>query len=140
MAISSFQARFSEALVSASEYEEIELREAFEVEINDAREFAKLPGDEDSLRQFMVNYQYSEYSDLTAVTDEEIAEFREFSQPRLEQIEAYAPSFEEWQAETIASIEQLSTFDLMTESLGWIDILFQFFGVGTAYRLAAARS
>lgn len=138
MATSSFQSDFVETLSSATEYEGVELRQIYEEELRDASNFASLPGDEASLRQFMVSYQYSDYLDPSEVTNEEIAGFKEYSQPRLEEITAYRPSFEEWQQKSLlSSIENLSTLDLMIDGLGWIDILFLFLGIGTAYRLAS---
>ncbi len=136
--VASQQSELAEALSTSIEYEGIDLREFYEEEKNDAREFMKLPGDDASLRKFMVAHEYSDFTDASQVPDDELDVFREYTQPRLEDINLNRPSFDEWRQNSLtSSIEDLPTFDLMLENLGWMDILFLFFGIGTAYRLAS---
>lgn len=60
MTMSSFQTDLAETLAGATEYEGVELMEIYQEELKDARDFADLPGDEASLRQFMVSHLYRE--------------------------------------------------------------------------------
>ena len=60
------------------------------------------------------------------------------SAPRLQDIAQNQPGFEEWREYSLSdSIKGLSTFNLMIDSPGLVDILFFFLGVGTAFRLAS---
>ena len=138
MTISSEQSELADMLSSSLEYDGQDLREYYEIEVADARAFMKLPEGDDSLRGFMVSHEYSDFTEASQVTDEEIAMFREYTQPRLEDIDLNRPSFEEWQQGSLSeAIEGLPTFDIMVESLDWKDMLFLLFGIGTAFQLAS---
>jgi hypothetical protein len=102
----------------------------------DAVQFSATVSDEQSLREFMVQRGYSDAVSPQAVTDEEIDWFRENEQPRLEALLNDSQGFEEWKTQNLMQpLQDLSTLDLVFESLGWLDFLFLFLGVGTAYRL-----
>jgi len=138
LAVASQQSELADLLSSSTEYDGIVLQEFYQEELIDASEFSKLPGDDAGLRRFMAARDYSDSLDAAQVTDEEVEQFLEYSAPRLREIALNRPSFEEWREFSLSdSIKDLSTFDLMIDSLGWIDMLFFFFGVGTAYRLAS---
>ena len=138
MSISEQQAEFAALLSSEMVVDSIEMREFYEEEMTDARLYSRLDGDEASLRQFMVERQYSEFSSPTQVSDEEMDIFLEYTAPRLIDIAANRPSFDEWRDNNLGqSIADMSTLDLLVDSLTWIDLLFVLFGVGTAFRLAS---
>jgi hypothetical protein len=138
MIVASGQSDLAEQLSSSIEYEGIVLQEFYQEELGDASEFSKLPGDDASLRRFMVAHDYSDSPDAAQVTDEEVAQFVEYTAPRLQDIALNRPSFEEWREYNLSdTIRDLSTFELMIDSLDWMDMLFFFFGVATAYRLAS---
>ena len=108
----------------------------YDEQLNDARQFSNTVASEDSLREFMVTYEYSESYEKEFVTDEEIANFNQYEKPMLEQMAYNPPNFEEWKDKSLTSrIEDISAFDLVIQSLGLIDLLFVFFGVGTAFKL-----
>ena len=136
MALSSYQTDLLDALNESSMIEGVDLHELYDEQLNDAQQFSNTVASEDSLREFMVTYGYSESYKKEFVTDEEIAYFNEYEKPMLEQM-AYSPtSFEEWKDQSLTSrIEDISAFDLVIQSLGLIDLLFIFFGVGTAFKL-----
>jgi len=138
LAVASQQSELAELLSNSTEYDGIVLQEFYQEELIDAGEFAELPGDDASLRRFLAARDYSESLDAAQVTDEEVEQFLEYSAPRLRDIALNRPSFEEWREYNLSdTIKELSTFDLMIDSLGWIDMLFFLFGVATAYRLAS---
>ena len=86
----------------------------------------------------MAAHDYSDSLDAVQVTDEEVEQFLEYTAPRLQEVALNRPSFEEWREYSLSdSIKGLSTFELMIDSLGLMDILFFFLGVGTAFRLAS---
>jgi hypothetical protein len=137
-AVASQQSELAELLSNSLEYEGMDLREFYQEELVDAREFAGLSGDDASLRRFMAAHEYSDSLDAAQVSAEEVSLFLEYTAPRLQEIALNKPSFEEWREYSLGnSIKDLSTFDLMIDSLGLIDFLFFFFGVGTAFRLAS---
>ena len=138
MAVASQQSELAELLSNSLEYEGIDLQEFYQEELIDAHEFARLPGDDASLRQFIAAHDYSESLDASQVSDVEVDQFLEFTAPRLQEIALNRPGFEEWREYSLGgSIRDLSTFDLMIDSLGLMDILFFFLGIGTAFRLAS---
>lgn len=138
MAVSSQQTELAEILSQTLEYKGIDLQEFYQEELIDAREFAKLPGDDTSLRQFIAAHDYSESLNAAQVSNAEVDSFLEFTAPRLQDIAQNQPGFEEWREYSLSdSIKGLSTFNLMIDSPGLVDILFFFLGVGTAFRLAS---
>jgi hypothetical protein len=138
MTVSSQQSDFAAALASSAEFAGQDLHEFYEEEVADARDFVKLAEGDDKLREFMVSHHYSDYTEASQVSDEELAMFREYTQPRLEDIHLNRPSFEEWQQLSLVSaIEDLPTYDLMMGSLNWKDILFLAFGMISAFQLAS---
>ncbi len=138
MTVASQQTELAEFLSGPDAYEGIDLKAVYAEEVIDARKYVKLPDDDASLRHFMVTREYSEFTEASQVTDQEIGLFLEVTDPRLRKIALNRPSFEEWQQYSLSdSIEDLSTLDLMVDSLEWIDLLFLLFGVGTAFRLAS---
>ena len=107
--------------------------------LSDAKQFKATVSDDKSLRTFMADFGYSEFYQGSSVTDEEIINFKEYNQPSLEQIAILQPGFEQWKKETlIANINNYSTYDLMAESIGLLDLLFLFFGIGTAFKLVSS--
>ncbi|MCP4769014.1 MAG: hypothetical protein GY875_22480 [Gammaproteobacteria bacterium] len=137
MTVASYQAELAEMMSTPLEFEGIDMQAFYRQEINDARVFATLGDDDASLRYFMVEYEYSEFSKIPLITDDELEMFREYTAPRLKDIHLNRPSFDEWRQYSLGTIEDLSTFDLMVDSLGLIDFVFFFFGIGTAFRLAS---
>lgn len=108
----------------------------YQMEVQAAQQIDYLV-DEQSKRQFMVDYGYSEASEPGEVTREEILDFQSHDIPRLQSIQSSQPNFDTWyETYIISSFEEVSTLDLVKESLGFIDIIFILLGVGTAYRIA----
>ena len=134
MAASSMQAELLQEIQGLG-FDNSSVEQLYEIDLADARDFAALDGSDESLRQFLYTHDYSA---TEQVTQAEIEEFMIYTQPRFHFIIDENPSYEEWlQLQVVDQIENYSTLDIVTESLGWMDLLFLFFGVGTAYRLAS---
>lgn len=142
MAMSAILDETVAAITGSDAYAGIDLQGLYEEYRADAAVFGETVNDDASLRIFMVDRGYSEAVNADAVSDEEVSWFREHEQPRLEEILYSEPqNFEAWKTESLtAQIENISTFDVMMESLGFLDILFLFLGIGTAYRMGMGES
>ncbi|MFT4582116.1 MAG: plasmid maintenance system antidote protein VapI [Gammaproteobacteria bacterium] len=136
MTTSAYQSMFIEQLSSSSESGGDHLREIYDEQISDAALFSETVSDNESLRQFMVDTGYTEADHSADVSDEEIAGFREYSEPDLKALLANRPRFDQWRESMLDNtLTEYSTLDFMLGNLGLLDILFLFFGVGTAFRL-----
>ena len=92
--------------------------------------------------QFMVDNGYSYASTASEVTEDELNEFWEYDMPRLNQMAAEKPSFEEWKNSINAQFDaeignNLNIAELITDSLDLIDLLFITFGTLTAFRVGS---
>ena len=105
--------------------------------MEDARLFAAGSGSEVFIRRFMVERGYSYATNPANVSDDELDDFRTYVVPELRRMAANPPSFEEWQADGLENIEDISPWTLMAEDFGLLDILFMALGVGTAFRLGS---
>lgn len=138
MAMAAFQENISAEITDGVQNRGLELQEIYAEELYDAKQFYLTVTDEDSLRDFMVNYGYSEFDNKASVTNEEIDIFNRYQKPLLEKMAYVKPGFEEWKNEYLSSrIDDISTLDLVMQSLELIDLLFIFLGVGTAYKLGS---
>jgi len=89
-----------------------------------------------TLRQFMVNNGYSEYSDTDDITEEEIEYFQDNFAPRFSSYTYGLPTFEEWYQSTIIdNLDDISTIDMIKEDFTPVDFVFLLLGVATAFRL-----
>jgi len=109
----------------------------YDVEMEAASAYAGVMGDR-SRRQFMIDYQYT---DSSTVSDEELESFMETDGMRLSSYVDFQPSFDDWYQDNVATnLENLSTFELIRDDLGLIDIIFFLLGIGTAFRLGRGES
>ena len=135
-AYSAFVDQFQEAISGAMEFDE-EMYAYFEEEMEDARLLVSGSGSDIFIRRFMVERGYTYTADPARVSKAEIADFREYVEPELRDMAQNAPDFEEWQASSVESLDELSPWAIMREDFGVLDILFVFLGIGTAFRLAS---
>ena len=135
-AYSAFVDEFQEAISSVTEYDE-EMYSYFEESMEDARQFVEGSGSDIFVRRFMVERGYTYETDPASVSDDELADFREYVEPELRNWAQNLPDFEEWQASSVESLDELSRWAMMREDFGFLDILFIFLGVGTAFRLGS---
>ncbi len=128
----SFKAEWNQMLTSSS----AEVKMIYDVQVGTAKLFSKDVTDMQSLRQFMVDESYSEVYEAKDVTDEEIDYFKTTVEPTLNSLANDGMEYDQWYKDTIeAELLNYSTFDLMRENFGFMDVLFLFLGVGTAFRL-----
>ncbi|MEO0366947.1 MAG: hypothetical protein AAF265_15815 [Pseudomonadota bacterium] len=110
--------------------------ESYEYFKAEAGPYSRLDGSEADLRQFMVEFSYTDATVPSRVTQEDIEYFREFFEPQL--LAAGSTSsyseFLDVQPDTSSSS---TVWSLIISNLGIIDAIFLFLGVGTAFRLAA---
>lgn len=136
MAASTFISEVAAAVTASNELEGMDLKVVYDELQADAARYSETVTDERSLREFMVERGYSDAADPSSVSDEEIQWFKEYEQPRLEEMLDNPQAYEEWKNNSLApDLQNISAFDVIMESLGVIDLLFLFLGVGTAYRL-----
>ena len=136
MAMESFQDELVTTLSSSNELYAEQMKELYDQEVIAAKAFANESLDEDSLREFMLEYEYSDSMQADDISMEEIDFFKENIQPRLEMLELSSPDFEQWFEHGFqAQIKDMSTIDLMKEDFDFIDIIFLILGIGTAFRL-----
>jgi hypothetical protein len=136
MAIETFQQQATEMLMELQGGED-GLRPFFEETLYDAETYVAVVTDDASLREFMVDHGYSEAMNYEDVSSEELDLFREYTAPELTAMAASPPTYEQWAASAFDDLEDVSTFDVMVESFGFLDVLFLFFGIGTAFRLGS---
>ncbi len=112
-----------------------DLQSLYDVQMEAVEAYANVT-DEQSLRSFMVDYEYSESTSPDGITDDEIELFRTESEPQLSRFVLKKPDYGEWVQATFAEpFGEISTIDLIKENFGILDIIFLFLGVGTAFRL-----
>lgn len=112
-----------------------EIRIAYNEEMRAVANFGDVV-DEQSLRQFMANHDYSDSYDPEDITEDEIQYFKENEQEYFEQFSYNEPSFDKWyQVRVKDALGEISTFEVIKESIGIMDLVFLIFGVGTAYKI-----
>lgn len=136
LAMDSFQSELVTSLSSSNALYSEEMQELYDQEVIAAKAFANESLDEDSLRQFMLDYEYTDSLQVDDISLEEISYFKDNIQPRLEMIELSSPGFEQWIEDGFqAQIKNMSTIELIKEDFDFIDIIFLILGIGTAFRL-----
>ncbi|WP_370980275.1 hypothetical protein [Agaribacterium sp. ZY112] len=112
-----------------------QMRYAYEEEKELSLFFAEQSTNEESQYQFMVDYGYTEASDINGISQIEKEDFINYSAPRLKALANNKLSFEQWQQDLNGIFEEVSNLELLSQSFAWADILFLLLGIGTAYRL-----
>lgn len=135
-AYGAFVEQFQEAISGVSQFDE-EMYDYFEEEAEDARLLVNGSGSDDFIRRFMVERGYTDATDPARVSAYELADFREYVEPALREMAESTPDFEEWQANSLEALDQISPWAMMREDFGILDILFAFLGIGTAFRLGS---
>lgn len=108
----------------------------YQMELAESREFAKVHDDE-GLRQFMIDNDYTLATTLATVPVSDIEDFLTLVAPRLEALAQDNLSFEAWiemEQQQLSDVD-ISAGSLVFQSLGLVDIVFLLLGVGTAFRL-----
>jgi len=135
LAIDTFKEQLVQAVMGV---ESEELRAFYDEEMADAAAIGGV-SDEASLRRYMVDHEYTQAYDPADVTQAELDEFNEYSRPRLDHFAVAPPTFKDWSEGLVEQFGDLSTGAMLMDSFGLLDILFLFFGVGTAFRLGSGQ-
>ncbi|AZZ92898.1 hypothetical protein EUZ85_20070 [Hahella sp. KA22] len=138
MVIQSIQENWFEILADSGEINMQDFRPVYDSVIQAAHSYQTDVTDDDSLRNFMVEYGYTEASEPSEVVQFEIDDFKREFEPELRKVALENPSFEQWvQATFSQEFQEYSTFQLMREDFGLLDMLFLFLGVGTAFQMGS---
>lgn len=137
-AYSAFVDEIQQAFSGAMEYDD-EMYGYYEEELEDARLYVAGSGTDIFTRRFMVERGYTYATNPSSVTEAELADFREYVEPALREMAQNPPNYEEWQADSVDSLDEISPWALMREDFGILDILFAFLGIGTAFQLGSQR-
>ncbi|WLQ16730.1 hypothetical protein O5O45_12460 [Hahella aquimaris] len=138
MAIQSIQENWFEILTDSGEIDVQDFRPVYDSVIQAAHSYQTDVTDDDSLRNFMIEYGYTEASEPSEVVQFEIDDFKRDFEPELRKVASENPSFEQWVKATFSQeFEGYSTFQLMREDFGLLDVLFLFLGVGTAFQMGS---
>jgi hypothetical protein len=141
MAINGMQTQLTESLTALGGFaemsgvDEVVMRDLYLEELNDARIFSETVSNDQELKTFMIRQGYADSYESTNVGAEDVTLFKEFAQPRLEWINENSPSYEQWSNSYVSQIEDISTLDIMKEDFNFLDLIFLFLGMGTAFRL-----
>ncbi len=112
------------------------LAEAYAEELDAAKVYLETVITDEDRRVYMVDYYYSESEYPEEISDEELAVFKNETEPYLLNLANNPPGYEGWLNQNIdLYAEDISTWALMKEDLGALDFLFLFLGMGTAFRL-----
>jgi hypothetical protein len=111
-------------------------QEAYEQDLAFAEQYVNEVNDDRSLREFIIEYGYSDADDADAVTFDEITAFKSIAEQPLKTLHSNDPGLEQWlESSYKAQFEAYSTFDLIKEDFGIVDVLFLSLGVASAFRL-----
>jgi hypothetical protein len=138
LTVESFRTDLSSLL--SEEYPADAIASMFQAEQEMAQEYQEQVSDEQSRREFMIDYGYSDASEPENITKEEFDSFKNDTEVYYQRILSGELTSENWLEKTIGDeFESMSTWELVKEDLDFIDLLFLFLGVGTAFRLGVGR-
>ena len=110
-------------------------------EIASEREaYAAIPKDSNSIKKFMIDYQYTDATEVVFVHPDDFHYFKNDIEPWLlmEDEEDGSDSDSETPPDFAAAMGEITPWSLVRDSLGLFDIIFLFFGISTAFRMAQA--
>jgi len=105
---------------------------------SDREAFALIAKNELSIKRFMIEHDYTDATTTAQITAEDYEIFTEEMQPWLEQYSEDGEYFAEGDSEPLelaAALGEFSVWSMVRESLGFMDLLFLFLAVSTAFRL-----
>ena len=120
--------------------ESYETRSIYEEEVSAAAYYATNvdPYDRNSVLQFIVDYGYSYSYEISEVSEEEEQYFNDNVVLRFQELNSQNLSFEQWLNRIYDETQETgSTFELLKSNLDWLDFIFLFLGIGTAFRLGS---
>ncbi|MEN6626617.1 MAG: hypothetical protein ABFD69_10355 [Candidatus Sumerlaeia bacterium] len=113
---------------------------AFEEFQKDAADFAKLESASDHVK-FMIDHDYTDESDPDAVAPEELASFRKYDVPELQDMGTSTTTYDYWRNHHKQTVEEqlneVPYSDIVADNLDLFDLLFAVLGIVTAYRVGS---
>lgn len=113
---------------------------AFDEFQKDATDFAKLESGSDHI-QFMIDHDYTDETNPDDVTPEEVASFRKYDVPELQDMASSTTTYDYWRNHHKQTVEEqlneLPYSDVVADSLDLFDLLFAVLGIVTAYRVGS---
>lgn len=113
------------------------MTELYEEAQYDAEVFATVDKSDASVKQYMVDHAFSDAGDSIFVSDQELEDFRLEIQPWLESDtpeQMYSDGFDD-EPDLASALTSTSPGSLVFESLDFIDLLFAFLGLSTAFQI-----
>lgn len=111
----------------------------YDSEIEEAAQFYSLRTNIE-FRKFMVDFEYVDAASPEDVTKADLDDFRLNNVPALKDFQENVPSYDEWRDErgdlirTIVN-ENTTVTGIVLNDLSWMDFVFAFLGIATAFRL-----
>ncbi len=113
-----------------------DMRPIYEEQLLNANRYSAAKNSDHQLKQLMIDLEYTYATSIHDIYDEELQEFKQAAAQEFAMMALTQPSFESWMEMTFSDNGlSISTFDMMKEDFGLIDIIFLILGVGTAFRL-----
>lgn len=116
-----------------------EVAELYQDYAETAQYFVNNVHTDDEIRQFMVEYEYTEATSPENISSQELSDFKEIEAPELRSIVEMATTngdVDNVDGQTLLNgLSQYSTWDAVKDSLAPIDFLFFFLGIATAFRM-----
>lgn len=138
LAASSWQSHIIDQMRSA--YQTPELREVYNRELENARRLSSEVVDDASLRAFIVGYGYSAAVNIKELSEQDVVTFKTETRPRLEKMARGELPFEDWGMASFGRPDEMvSLWNLMRNSLGWMDAVYMLLGALTAFAIVYLR-
>lgn len=116
------------------------MRVAYENFSYEADQYA-LVTDDQSIKTFMVDFGYTDNTQVEAISNRELSEFKADVAPELVEMHENKPNYEEWvEFNLTPAFTSDGALSAVVESLDWLDLLFLLFGVATAFRLGSRQT
>lgn len=139
LAVQGWQYQIKQEILAT--YQGDDMRPIYDREMENAKRFKTAVVDDNSQREFIVANGYVVVQDTSELTQEDIDFFNRVTAPRLDKMAAGKYSFNDWgYALYRQAAEGLSVSEVVGYSFGWVDFIFIFLGVGTAYQLGRGAS
>ena len=100
--------------------------------------YAVINKDSDSIKRFMIDYQYTDVTKVALVSDDDFDYFKNDIEPwLLMEAEENSDGYDnQLPPEFAAAMDAVAPWKIVIATLSLWDLLFLFFGVGTAFRVA----
>lgn len=114
-------------------------RQIYESEIGEAAQFSVLKTNVE-FKEFMVEFSYVDATSPEYVTKADLDDFKLYNLTALRDFHENVPSYDDWRDERDDMLrafvgESTSVTGIVLDNLSWMDFLFAFLGIATAFRI-----